>query len=867
MAINSSTDSLSNQPITELVVPPQEATVPSSGDSQINALLSGYRWDNPATISYSFLTGAAAGSYYGAETVSELTGAIINNVRTILETVIEPLINVNFVEVADSASSYGQMRYMFSNLSATNGGYAYARYPYSATDPITGDVHLSPNFETDAGNRFSGNPGNHGYMSLIHETLHALGLKHPGNYNGNGTGEPPFLPISEDNTTNTLMSYNFTGNSAATPMPYDIKALQYIYGAKALNDTSTTYSFSSVSSYTANGQSAGSATTPMKLTIWDSGGIDTLNFSALSSNTSGYRFDLTPGGINTTQSAYNGTSYTGTGDASGTQYRTSSNGTAIAFNTEIENVIGSSSNDIIIGNHIDNTLNGNSGNDSLDGGSGYDILQGDSGNDTLFGGNDHFGQRDTLLGGSGDDTLIATGWHGGDILEGGVGNDTYIVEVYENDFDPPAPTITEVAGAGTDTVKSSSNWTLGANFENLNLEGNGAINGTGNTLGNYLTGNTANNTINGVAGDDQIFGGGGDDSLLGEAGNDLVYDSSGSDTLVGGIGNDTYHVGFYGEATTPDLIVENLNEGTDTVEAYVSYTLVNNLENLTLAGTSAINGTGNALNNSLIGNDANNTIAGNAGNDDIRGGNGNDILKGGSDSLTTNTGNDTLGGGIGSDSMYGQDGNDLYLVENQSDAVIEEVNSGIDTVTSAITYTLGANVEQLNLFGNTAINGTGNTLNNTLTGNGANNSLNGDAGNDTLIGGGGIDTLIGGTGNDSFTGGAGADRLTGGTGKDLFVFKSKTEGRDTVTDFLVVDDTIQVSKLGFGGGLTAGAAITAAQFKLGSAAGDASDRFIYNKANGALLFDADGIGTSASLQFAQLSTNLALTNNDIFVIA
>lgn len=94
-----------------------------------------------------------------------------------------------------------------------------------------------------------------------------------------------------------------------------------------------------------------------------------------------------------------------------------------------------------------------------------------------------------------------------------------------------------------------------------------------------------------------------------------------------------------------------------------------------------------------------------------------------------------------------------------------------------------------------------------------------------------------------------------------------TEGRDTITDFSVVDDIINVSKAGFGGGLPAGAAITAAQFRLGSAAGDESDRFIYNKGTGGLFFDIDGTGATGQLQFAQLSANLALTKSDIFVIA
>lgn len=159
--------------------------------------------------------------------------------------------------------------------------------------------------------------------------------------------------------------------------------------------------------------------------------------------------------------------------------------------------------------------------------------------------------------------------------------------------------------------------------------------------------------------------------------------------------------------------------------------------------------------------------------------------------------------------------------------------------------------------------------NDTLRGNKGQDIVNGGAGNDTLFGGRDIDTetLIGGTGNDSLTGGRGSDILTGGTDTDRFVFLTRTEGRDTITDFSVVDDIIDVSKAGLGGGLTAGAAITAAQFSLGSAAGDESDRFIYNKGTGGLFFDIDGTGATEQLQFAQLSTNLALTKSDIFVIA
>lgn len=126
----------------------------------------------------------------------------------------------------------------------------------------------------------------------------------------------------------------------------------------------------------------------------------------------------------------------------------------------------------------------------------------------------------------------------------------------------------------------------------------------------------------------------------------------------------------------------------------------------------------------------------------------------------------------------------------------------------------------------------------------------GNSGDDTSIGRGGIDTLIGYKGNDSLIAGVGADRLIGGTEQDYFVFKSTTEGSDTITDFSLVNDTIDASNVGFGGGLTAGAAITAGQFRLETAAGDIGDRIYNEKTSGALLFGADGTDAIASVQFA-----------------
>ncbi|MEB3189407.1 MAG: Calx-beta domain-containing protein, partial [Snowella sp.] len=164
---------------------------------------------------------------------------------------------------------------------------------------------------------------------------------------------------------------------------------------------------------------------------------------------------------------------------------------------------------------------------------------------------------------------------------------------------------------------------------------------------------------------------------------------------------------------------------TDTLSASTTTTLPANVENLTLTGSSVINGTGNTGNNILTGNSANNTL---------NGGGGNDTLNG-------STGVDTLIGGLG---------NDIYQVDSTTDVITENIGEGTDTIQSSVTFSLAAfpNIENLTLTGSSAINGTGNTANNTLAGNTANNTLNGGDGNDTLIGGAGNDSLIGGNGND-----------------------------------------------------------------------------------------------------------------------
>ncbi|PZR32251.1 putative Ig domain-containing protein [Caulobacter segnis] len=387
------------------------------------------------------------------------------------------------------------------------------------------------------------------------------------------------------------------------------------------------------------------------------------------------------------------------------------------------------------GNALDNTLTGNNAANVLSGADGADQLFGMGGNDRLVGGVG----ADILDGGSGDDVMV-----------GGVDNDIYYVDSVND-------TITELAGEGVDTVRTSVSLVLAANVENLELLGSSAINGEGNELANILTGNSAANTLK---------GGDGADRLLGMDGDDVLDGGAGADVLIGGLGDDTYY------ADTSDSLVENAGEGLDTVMASVSYGLGANLENLTLIGASAINGDGNELSNVITGNDAANTLSGNAGDDKLYGGGGVDQLLGGA-------GDDYLDGGAGADVMKGGAGADRYVVDQSGDTIVELAGEGVDTVISFISYELKANLENLTLTGSAALNGTGNDDANVITGNEFANQLIGRGGDDVLYGGGGNDLLNGGVGVDVAYGGAGDDTYSIDDSRDQ-VIEYANEGVDTV---------------------------------------------------------------------------------------
>jgi serralysin len=506
----------------------------------------------------------------------------------------------------------------FGNYTNQPGTQAYARLlantvtsnPYinAQIRDIGGDVWV--NFNTAS--NFQLDEGGYGMNTLVHEIGHGFGMLHPGDYNATVGG--PALSYAahaeyyQDTRSYSILSYwnprdigardfDFTVMNiayGATPMVHDILSMQLKYGAEMTTRTGdTVYGFNS----TAGRDAFDFVKTPAPMmAIWDAGGIDTLDASGYKTN---QIINLTPGSLSSiggitadefpsfaqvnanraaagmpplTQANY---------DANRNVFMTNpalygrlQDNVGIAYGATIENAVGGSGHDTMIGNTADNLMSGGAGNDLIASGLGNDTLDGGLGNDEML---------------------------------GGAGNDTYIVG-------EAGDIVTELAGEGTDTVRSAIDYTLGANLENLVLTG-AALRGTGNALNNAITGNELANLLSGGAGDDMLAGGGGDDTLDG---------GTGADSMAGGSGNDFYFVDDAG-----DTVVELRGEGNDTVSTgLANYRLSANVENLIMTG-SAGSGTGNDLNNVLTGNALSNRLDGGAGNDRLIGGDGVDFLTGG----------------------------------------------------------------------------------------------------------------------------------------------------------------------------------------------------------------------------------------------
>ncbi|WAG80596.1 heme peroxidase [Metapseudomonas furukawaii] len=316
--------------------------------------------------------------------------------------------------------------------------------------------------------------------------------------------------------------------------------------------------------------------------------------------------------------------------------------------------------------------------------------------------------------------------------------------------------------------------------------------------GSTLIGTAGDDVMNGGAGNDTLVGGLGDDTLFGDGGDDMLMGGSGVDTMIGGVGNDTYEMIDAG-----DVVVEQTGGGNDTVwTAVLNTSLGTNLENLYFGGVGNFVGTGNALDNIIVG----------------------------------AMGDDLLIGGGGMDTMFGGAGNDTYEVMEFGDATMEQAGQGIDNVfTSLSFYGLADNVENLHFVTTADVIGFGNELANNMVGGSGNDVLIGRAGADTLSGGIGSDTyevtdlgdivvelggegddnvwtslgfygltgnvenlyfggignfiglgnelnnhMVGGGGHDVLIGGAGADMMFGGVGSDIY---EVTDVGDAVMEF------------------------------------------------------------------------------------
>ena len=480
----------------------------------------------------------------------------------------------------------------------------------------------------------------------------------------------------------------------------------------------------------------------------------------------------------------------------------------------------------------DDTLTGGDENDTLLGGDGRDVLDGRAGSDSQSGGNGN----DVLYGGRGDP-------FGSDVdtLDGGAGNDLYIIDPYS--FDEGA---TILDSGGFDTVIAKSGvWTLAEGIENLYLEVDRYYDfdtalGVGNGLDNLIVGRDGHhylsNDLQGGAGNDTLIGGYGDHTsrLSGGDGNDVLYSQGESDTLTGGAGADRFVLPHFPQPAYPEGEV-----GPATIADFASSSDKVVLDGRTHPNLGALGdfSAGDARFWSgagvTSGHDANDRVV-----------------------YDTSTGRlyyDADGSGADTSTLMATLQGAPSLIA--SDISVTDQDPAVPGV-RVVASPSGATV-----FGNEG--------DDTLIGSSGADSFQARAGNDLLSGGAGDDwMLFGEEGDDTLIGGAGSDLLSGGAGADSFVFDVApgTANADAISDFETGIDKIHLdasvmTALGASGNFAA----SDARFWTGTAAHDADDRVIFNAANGELRYDADGNGAGAAQLIANLQGGRTMVASDIAV--
>ena len=457
-----------------------QANTIGSLSSQVPTLLDGISFTGTngvsATVTYSFSTpadlpgGVGAPAAFNGTQQAHAEQALAN---------IAAVANVNFVRTTGSSAD---ITFGIADLDGYNGAAGTTFILFDSNDVIqTAGVVLDNDYANTA-------PVSGSYDVLIHEIGHALGLKHPGNYSFGGFVEKgPFLPENLDSELATVMSYTPNALGRTTSLGIlDILALQFIYGANQTSSSGNdTYSFD------------GAGNTPFYTTIYDTGGVDTVNLQAVTAGgvsqqggatiVSGVTINLNPG-----------IDFISGGGAQSF---------VIAENVTLENAVGSfSSPNFITGNSVGNDIKGGHA-------SGGDILRGGSGNDTVYGGIAVADPEDT------QDEIYGDG--GSDLIYGNAGNDTLFGGVAIAD-----------ANDGNDTIYGGyGNDSLYGNSGDDSLYGGGG-NADPGDLGDFIYGGR---------GSDALFGNGGNDTLYG--GGNRADPGDQNDIIYGGVGDDEWRAG------------------------------------------------------------------------------------------------------------------------------------------------------------------------------------------------------------------------------------------------------------------------------------------------------------------------------------
>jgi hypothetical protein len=694
----------------------------------------------------------------------------------------DDLVSISF---AESTIETADITYGNTN---TGGAQAYAYLPFGDTF----DAYYSEYFNWSEIGRLSGDIWIDGFvgsnffpledsfysvLTMIHETGHALGLSHPGDYDalddndGDGVPDPITYEndasFAQDSLQYTVMSYfdayetgaqhidwsltNFA--YAATPLVHDISSIQAIYGVDTTSRTgNTVYGFNSTADRAAYDFAQNSR--PI-VAIWDAGGTDTIDFSGWNTPST---IDLNEGGfssgggivefltleqVNANRAALGFAPrsqatfdfYEGLKAQFGLTSGLFTDNVSVAYGAVIENAVGGGGNDLLIANGVANILTGNAGSDTAS----YQFAKagviaslvtggstGDAAGDKYVTIENLTGSQfdDVLLGRSGDGAdNILEGLGGADVLDGAGGSDT---ASYANAAQAVAVSLLAGGTAGDaigDTFVSIENLT-GSDFDDT-LGGNAGVNiidgGDGSDTLSYIGAvsaivvSLATGGSAGLATGDRYIA---VENVTGTGFADSISGDAGDNVLTGGLGADTLDGG----------------NGSDTV-SYADATsgVTVNLQSNGVTGSTAAkdiisgfeNATGGAFADTLAGNGGANVLAGGGGSDTLLG-------NGGGDTIDGDGGSDTARGGNGNDTLDGGSGNDLLL---------------------------------------------------------------GETNDDLIFGGAGDDILNGGGNNDSLDGEGGSNSLTGGTGADIFGFSVIDGGKDVITDFRSGLDTINLSQL------------------------------------------------------------------------